>query len=136
MKFLGKQTSYFQMKNPCVSSDILKINESIAVSYEYTTCTAESKVKHICSIIFHMDLELKGKPCQLRLGLLCILRCHQGDFATHFGLKCSSLSKMNRGTSFRSPCASLGYYGYPSVSMANMLIERTPSSLYKTYLNS
>ena len=60
----------------------------------------------------------------LRLALLCILRCRVGDFAAHLGLKCSSLCKMNRGTSQRSACASVGFWEYPSVYTANVLIER------------
>lgn len=47
------------------------------------------------------------------------------DFGAHFGLKCSSLSKMNRGTSRRSECSSLGHLDYVSVKTGNMLIERT-----------
>ncbi|CAL1172316.1 unnamed protein product [Cladocopium goreaui] len=59
------------------------------------------------------------------LALLCILRCRANDFAIHLGLKCSSLCKMNRGTSRRSACASVGYTDYPSVAVANTLIERS-----------
>lgn len=59
------------------------------------------------------------------LALLCILRCRVGDFAAHLGLKCSSLCKTNRGTSQRSACASVGFWEYPSVYTANVLIERS-----------
>ena len=65
----------------------------------------------------------------LRLALLCILRCRANDFAIHLGLKCSSLCKMKRGTSRRSACASVGYTDYPSVAVANTLIERTVKHL-------
>lgn len=68
-----------------------------------------------------------------RLGLLCILRCKANDFGVHYGLKCSSLSKMNRGTSRRSPCASYGYTEYPSVILGNTLIERTDCSWTGNY---
>ena len=53
-----------------------------------------------------------------------MLRTVAGRFGCHFGLKCSSLCKMNIGTSHRSACTALGYESYPSVSLANMLLER------------
>ena len=62
----------------------------------------------------------------LRLAILCLLRTvpGPGGFATHFGIKCSSFSKMNRGTSQRSACSSSGFGGYQSVRVGNMLLER------------
>lgn len=64
-------------------------------------------------------------PTQPRLAVLALLRCIVDDFACHFGIKCSSFSKMNIGTSRRSPCSSLGYAEYPSVQLGNILLERT-----------
>lgn len=42
----------------------------------------------------------------------------------HFGIKCSSFSHMNTGTSQRSACSSTGFDGYESVRQANCLAER------------
>lgn len=68
----------------------------------------------------------RGQPLgDLRLILLCILRGVPNDMAVHIGLKCSSLCKMNQGTSMRSACASIGYVVYKSVFEANVLLERT-----------
>ena len=58
---------------------------------------------------------------------MSILRGFEDNFACHFGIKCASFSKMNVGTSMRSPHASIGFVDYPSVSTANMLLERTGS---------
>ena len=73
------------------------------------------KTKLVIPITFELDL---------RLATLCMLRTVAGNFGCHFGLKCSSLCKMNIGTSCRSACTALGYEIYPSVIVANMLIER------------
>ena len=53
-----------------------------------------------------------------------MLRGIPGQFASHFGLKCSSFCKMNIGTSRRSPCTSLGFEDFLSVLTGNMLLER------------
>ena len=58
------------------------------------------------------------------------------DFGAHFGLKCSSLSKMNRGTSRRSECSSLGHLEYVSVKTGNLLIERTHVGSYFVFVLS
>lgn len=60
-----------------------------------------------------------------RLAVLALLRCIPNDFACHFGIKCSSLCKMNKGTSKRSACSSVGYTEYVSVQLGNTLLERT-----------
>ena len=62
---------------------------------------------------------------RLRLAVLSLLRTVRGNFMCHFGIKCSSFSHMNSGTSQRSPCASTGYEAYTSVQNANTLVERT-----------
>ena len=59
-----------------------------------------------------------------RLATLCILRAVPGDFAAHFGIKCSSFCKVNVGTSMRSACTSIGKTDYPSVFLSNRLLER------------
>ena len=40
-------------------------------------------------------------------------------------MKCSSLCRMNIGTSQRGPCCSLGFHEYPSVLLSNKLLERS-----------
>ena len=62
-----------------------------------------------------------------RLATLFLLRAVVNNFGCHLGLKCSSMCKMNVGTSRRSACASIGYEPYPSVSLGNLLLERTGS---------
>ena len=41
-----------------------------------------------------------------------------------YAIKCSSFSKMNRGTSRRAECCAIGWTAYPSVQVANTLLER------------
>ncbi|CAK9098892.1 unnamed protein product [Durusdinium trenchii] len=59
------------------------------------------------------------------LATVVLLKTVFEDFACHFGLKCSSLCKVNVGTSMRSACSSEGFDGHASVKMSNMLLERT-----------
>lgn len=68
--------------------------------------------------------QLATAPVRPRLAILCLLGAVRGNFACHFGVKCSSFSKMNTGTSMRSPCASIGYFFYRSVHVGNQLVER------------
>ena len=68
-----------------------------------------------------------ASPVHPRLAVLGLLRCTQDDFASHFGIKCSSYSKMNVGTSRRSACDALGWSEYLSVQIGNVLLERTVS---------
>ena len=60
-----------------------------------------------------------------RLAILALLRCVAHDFACHFGIKCSSFSKVNCGTSRRSACDPIGFCEYHSVRIGNILLERT-----------
>ena len=66
---------------------------------------------------------------QPRLACLAMLRCIQDNFASHFGIKCASFSKMNVGTSRRSACSAIGYIAYESVRLANTLLERTGNQI-------
>lgn len=63
--------------------------------------------------------------CWLRTALAVILR---GDWANgwlaHFGLKCSSWTMVNSGTSGRSVCCSIGNCEYHSVREGNLLGSR------------
>ena len=73
-----------------------------------------------CKLYVH-DLNLP----QLRLATLSLLGARARDFATHFGIKCSSLCQINAGTSRRAPCCSTGFTEYQSVRISNILVERT-----------
>ena len=57
-----------------------------------------------------------------------LLTCRVGNFAVHFGIKCSSFCKVNVGTSFRTASTPMGYTGHESVKVANTLLERTQST--------
>ena len=59
-----------------------------------------------------------------RLAVVVLLKTTWQNFGVHFGLKCSSMCKVNVGTSGRSACSSEGYDRYPSVMLSNMLLER------------
>ena len=61
----------------------------------------------------------------LRLGVLVMLKTVINNFAAHFGIKCSSLCRVNKGTSMRSACSSEGYVGHVSVLISNKLLDRT-----------
>ncbi|CAK9085402.1 unnamed protein product, partial [Durusdinium trenchii] len=50
------------------------------------------------------------------LGIAAILQCRAGAFLAAFALRCSSWCSINKGTSKRSACASIGYTDYPSVT--------------------
>ena len=73
----------------------------------------------------------KGYPCwhlpqrKLRTALLVMLRGdYKGGWLAHFGLKCSSWTVVNAGTSGRSPCSALGNTDYQSVREGNCLGSR------------
>ena len=54
-----------------------------------------------------------------------MLKAVVDNFGVHLGLKCSSFSKMNVGTSARCPCMAIGYETFASVCLGNMLLERS-----------
>ena len=54
-------------------------------------------------------------------------------FLAWFGLKCSSLVGINKGTSGRTACHAVGYVQHPSVSSSNTLIERTPNVCFELF---
>ena len=60
-----------------------------------------------------------------RLAILLLLACKGQNFATHFGIKCSSFCKVNVGTSCRTASTPMGFVEYDSVKLANTLLERT-----------
>ena len=59
-----------------------------------------------------------------RLAIVALLRCSVGEFCAWFGIKCSSFTSINRGTSARSACSSTGDPSKPSVVEANRMLER------------
>ena len=75
------------------------------------------------------DWATKGKP---RTAIATILRGNVKDgWVCHFGLKCSSWTQINSGTSNRSPCCAIGNLAFTSVLEANMLASRL-HELFKT----
>lgn len=69
---------------------------------------------------------------QPSLCLHAILCATPEDFGAWIGIKCSSFSKMNRGTSMRSAFASMGHWLYHSVEMANAMCERSLNQNFRT----
>ena len=62
----------------------------------------------------------------LRTALAAMLRGNMDEgWLTHFGLKCSSNTAVNAGTSSRSKCSSIGNLDYQSVRDSNCLGSRT-----------
>lgn len=61
----------------------------------------------------------------LRMALVFIMKQRTADCITWFGIKCSSFTGVNRGTSKRSACNSIGDTNAPSVNYSNGLLERT-----------
>lgn len=61
----------------------------------------------------------------LRLAIATILMgdCRDG-WVCHFGLKCSSWTTMNCGTSGRTACTAIGNIFYKSVREGNLLASR------------
>ena len=53
-----------------------------------------------------------------------LLGDHINGFVSHFGLKCSSFSPVNVGTSGRTPCTPYGNFHYTSVLEGNCLASR------------
>ncbi len=68
----------------------------------------------------------------LRLGIHAIL-CGQSRFLATFALKCASWSAVNRGTSKRTPCTSVGYEEYESVNMSNTMASRLLEGKYTRF---
>ena len=67
----------------------------------------------------------KHHHCLLRTALAVMLRGnHLEGWLAHFGLKCSSWTAVNSGTSSRSACSAIGNTDYKSVRDANSLGSR------------
>ena len=94
------------------------------------TVVFQNAIRYLCQ---KTTTALDDQP---RLACLAMLRCIQDNFASHFGIKCASFSKMNVGTSRRSACSAIGFVEYESVKLANTLLERTGNQRSKrTYYN-
>ena len=74
-------------------------------------------------------------PAVLRLALVFILKQKTSDCISWFAIKCSSFTGVNRGTSKRSACNSIGDPSVYSVGMSNALLERTPMGMTPKNLN-
>ena len=61
-----------------------------------------------------------------RLAIYYLLRGRMDGFLVILAIKCSSFTQINRGTSKRSACCSMGYEPHLSVQEANQLLERLP----------
>ncbi|CAK9102751.1 unnamed protein product [Durusdinium trenchii] len=79
----------------------------------------------------YMDANHKGRnvmniltPEGMALAIRCILRGDPTGFLCHFGLKCSTWSTVNVGTSCRSERSSLGNCDHESVRSGNAMASR------------
>lgn len=77
------------------------------------------QMKAIVSFLFRGDFK------HLSLAIVFLLKGRFADFVSWWGIKCSSWTQVNVGTSSRSPCASLGDLLQISVLEANRMLERT-----------
>lgn len=74
-------------------------------------------------LIFWWDIQSALLPSIPRLCLHTLL-CAAEGFVSTWAIKCSSWSAVNRGTSYRTPCTSLGYEEYNSVINSNLMAAR------------
>lgn len=65
---------------------------------------------------------------QVRLCIATILKAKLGECVILLGMKCSSFTVVNLGTSKRAPCNPEGDWGQPSVAAANVMGARSPES--------
>ena len=66
----------------------------------------------------------KSEHLELSLCVHALIWAKPESFLATFALKCSSWTPVNRGTSCRSACTSLGFQGHPSVSTSNTMAMR------------
>ena len=100
-----------------------------------------SKPWHTCAPVYFFValtrwVDLKMLP---RLAIAtCLLGDYEKGWVSHFGLKCSSWTPVNCGTSQRSPCTPCGFLEYKSVLDGNMLASRHPDcrNLFNVHLFS
>ena len=65
-----------------------------------------------------------GLTCRIRLSIATILRAREGECVILLGMKCSSWTVVNQGTSRRAPCCPGGDTTKISVRMANCMAAR------------
>ena len=70
---------------------------------------------------------------QLSFAIITILRGHPDGFLCHFGIKCSSWSTVNVGTSSRSFCTPVGNTLFRSVRTANTMASRSTARALATF---
>lgn len=72
-------------------------------------------------------------PCPRLAIETVLLGDHENGWVCLFGLKCSSWTTMNCGTSGRTPCTAIGNLAYQSVVEGNLLASRNFGGLYCMY---
>lgn len=71
----------------------------------------------------HLMLDF-GCHIQLSLATIAILHGDPTGFLVHFGIKCSTWTPVNAGTSGRSACSSIGNTSFDSVLEGNLMASR------------
>ena len=72
----------------------------------------------------HSISSFSQATASLSLALVATLKAVIRKFFAVLAIKCSSWTPVNRGTSNRSACASIGHEDYTSVSDANTMAAR------------
>ena len=100
------------------------LNKSLIGTIHYIY-NIHPSLDHDCSCAFIPSQQTQPSPSlgALRLCLHSLL-CSADKFLATFAIKCASWSSVNRGTSYRTPCTSIGYEQYPSVTNSNMMAGR------------
>ena len=74
--------------------------------------------------------------CHIRLCIATMLRARAGECVILLGMKCSSWTVVNQGTSKRAPCCPAGDTTKVSVRMANCMAARKLGLCYQGYRSS
>ena len=121
--FLGKKKNEFRA--PLYIYIYVYRDHPLTKSLIGTFYIIHSSLGHDCSCAFIPSQQTQPSPSlgALRLCLHALLRSAEKFLAT-CAIKCASWSAVNRGTSFRTPCTSMGYEQYPSVANSNMMASR------------
>ena len=77
-----------------------------------------------------------GLTCHIRLCIATMLRARAGECVILLGMKCSSWTVVNQGTSRRAPCCPSGDTTKASVKMANCMAARKLSFINLIFLLS
>ena len=76
-------------------------------------------------IVYDLWLGPFNSTVQQRLCIIFLLKGRSHDFLAWYGIKCSSWTQINVGTSSRAACCSAGNMLMASVGQANRMLERT-----------